>query len=458
MKELPETPLPLKEDSQIKTLPTVSRWRVLINSYRILKNPLPFHHGNYAKHGDIFQVKIGGYNTVVFTRDPAMIRHVLQKQHKNYYKSPLQTKDLAKYIGYGILTSNGEHWKTHRRMIQPAFHKKKLLGLMGIMRDAIRFELRSIETDKELDVFPLMGDLAFQVVAKSLFSRADIRKRMARLKHMTETNQRMLIKEMRQPYLNWWFHFSGKIKRHLRLAEDARNLLNGIIEERIESGEDKDDLLDMLLKARYEDGGAMPRRQLIDEVLILFAAGHETTANALSFALYLLAKHPEIQEKAYQEAIKVSLDGEDLMESMGQLSYIKWCVEETMRLYPPAYIIDRIAIADDQFENMHFSKKTMILMSIYELHRSPDFWDAPEAFRPERFNVTDKKIYSEYYYPFGAGPRMCVGNNFAMYEMIMTLTEIIRAYQISSTIENIAINPLISLKPKRVPLKFTARK
>ena len=448
----------MKKDIRITDLPTVSNFKVLLNSRNILKNPLPFHHKNFGKLGDIFRVKVGSRSSVIFTRDPELIKHVLQKQHKNYYKSPLQTRDLAKYIGHGILTSNGEHWRTHRRMIQPAFHKKKLLGLMEIMRNAIRYELQSLEANRVQDIFPLMGDLAFQVVAKSLFSRADIRKRMTRLKYMTETNQQMLIKEMRQPYLNWWFNMSGKIKRHLGLAEEARTLLNAIIEERIASGEDKDDLLDMLLKARYEDDTAMSRKQLIDEVLILFAAGHETTANTLSFALYLLAKHPKIQEQAFEETRKVDLDTDDLMGNMAQLRYIKQCIEETMRLYPPAYIIDRITITEDQFKKIGFPKDTMILMSIYELHRNPDFWNAPEEFRPERFNILDKKVYSDYYYPFGAGPRMCVGNNFAMYEMIITIAEIVSAYKITTPMEAIGINPLISLKPESVPLKFEARK
>ncbi|WP_394747334.1 cytochrome P450 [Spongiimicrobium salis] len=455
MKESQEAP---KKDTETQHLPTVSNLQVLLNSRKILKNPLPFHHKNFKRHGNTFKVKVGSQTSVVFTRDPELIKHVLQKQHKHYHKSALQTRDLAKYIGHGILTSNGEHWRTHRRMIQPAFHKKKLLGLMEIMHEAIRFELQSIQTEKVQDIFPLMGDLAFQVVAKSLFSRADIRKRMARLKYMTETNQQMLIKEMRQPYLNWWFHISGKIKRHLRLAEDARTLLNAIIEERIVLGEDKDDLLDMLLKARYEDGTAMSRKQLIDEVLILFAAGHETTANTLSFTLYLLAKHPEIQQKAYQEASSVNLGNHDLMTNIMQLPYIKQCIEEAMRLYPPAYIIDRVTIANDRFKAMLFPEDTMILMSIYELHRSPDFWETPLEFRPERFAVEDKKVYSDYYYPFGAGPRMCVGNNFAMYEMVMAIAEVVKSYSISTPMEAVEINPLISMKPKTVPLRFTARK
>ncbi|MDX1760433.1 MAG: cytochrome P450, partial [Arenibacter algicola] len=199
----------------------VSRFQVLKNARRILKNPLPFHHENFEAYGDCFRVQLSTKEIVLFTRNPGLIKHILQKQHRKYEKSPLQTVDLAKYIGHGILTSSGEHWRTHRRMVQPAFHKKKLQNLMGVMKEAILMELERIEPGKVQDVFPLMGDLAFQVVAKSLFSSSDIREKMSRLQHITEANQRMLIKEMRQPYLKWWYRLSGKIDKHLKMAGEG---------------------------------------------------------------------------------------------------------------------------------------------------------------------------------------------------------------------------------------------
>ncbi len=396
---------------------------------------------------------------VLFTRNPGLIKHILQKQHRKYEKSPLQTVDLAKYIGHGILTSSGEHWRTHRRMVQPAFHKKKLQNLMGVMREAILMELERIEPGKVQDVFPLMGDLAFQVVAKSLFSSSDIREKMSRLQYITEANQRMLIKEMRQPYLKWWYRQSGKIDKHLKMAGEGKRLLLDIIEERRSSGLEKDDLLDMLLRARYEDGSPMPDGQLLDEVLILFTAGHETTANALSFTLFLLAKNPSIQDQVYGEVSKVNFEDSniDLLQGVMQLQFVKQCIEEALRLYPPAYVIDRVATEDDTFEDILLPKGTMVLMSIYELHRYSNFWERPLEFDPSRFKEADKKDYGDYYYPFGAGPRMCVGNNFAMYEMIIAIAEIVKKYSISSDLKNIEINPLISLKPKAVPLMFTER-
>ncbi len=315
----------------------------------ILKDPLPFHHENFQLHGDTFRVRITPNTRVVFTRDPEIVRHVLQKNHRNYAKSELQTRDLAKYIGHGILTSEGESWKQHRKMIQPAFHREKLRELLGLMYQAIQEELSGIPEGAVLDIFPRMSDLAFQVVARTLFSAGDLRRDMKQLQEITEINQRMLIREMRQPYLGWWFRASGRIGRHLKLAGDARALLDRLIGIRVSSGGRQGDLLDMLLEARYEDGTPMSRRQLIDEVLILFTAGHETTANALSFVLFLLARHPEIQERAHQSVAGLDFEGGDLMKLIGELGYVQQCVEEAMRLYPPVYVIDRVSLKEIVF-------------------------------------------------------------------------------------------------------------
>jgi len=441
----------------MKKVPVISRFHVLRNRGRILKNPLPFHREKFKKYGDSFIIDLGKKNTWVFTRNPESIKYILQKNHKNYHKSKLQTEDLAKYIGHGLLTSNGEFWRVHRRMVQPAFHKKKLEGLLTIMYRTIASELEAITIASEKDVFPLMGDLAFQVVAQSLFSADNIRKRMLRLKDITTRNQEMLVKEMRQPYLMWWYRINGNIKKHLQYSEDAKSILNEVVQERVESGEEKDDLLDMLLSARYEDGSAMSRNQLLDEVMILFTAGHETTANALSFSLVLLALHPEVQEKLYQEVKPISFEGSNIFEQMVKLQFVQQCIEEAMRLYPPAYFMDRVSLGDDTVDGADHKSGTIWLMSLYELHRHPRYWKNPDEFDPERFRPDRKKEHSDYYFPFGAGPRMCVGNNFAIYEMMMTLAILVKKFKLTTTKKEIDINPLITLKPKEALIKFTKR-
>ncbi len=438
-------------------IPQVSFFEVLKNAKQILDNPLPFHHTNFEKYGDVFRVNLGFGQSVIFTRDARFAKHMLQDHHRKYGKSPLQTKDLAKYIGNGLLTSNGEHWLRQRRLIQPAFYKKQLDILSNTIKATIREELSRIQPNTTLDVYPLMNDLAFKVVAKSLFSYTDTGNRMARLQHITEEAQKSLIREIRQPYKRWWFYMSGRIKKTLLLTQEAREILNDLIEERRESKKTYDDLLDMLLMSKYEDGSAMSTDQLIDEILILFVAGHETTSNALSFCLMLLAKHPKIQEQVYQETLKALSEEVSIMKQFEKSQYTKQCIEETMRLYPPAYFSDRITLEDDQYNTLKLPKGESVLISFFEIHRHHQCWKDPDTFNPDRFNPEHKKEYADWYFPFGAGPRMCVGSNFAMYEMIVAISELVRKYQITTAENTIEIKPLITLRPVNTFLKFTSR-
>ena len=435
-------------------IPRVPFLTFLRHSLEIVKNPLPFHHKNFEEKGDIFSLKLGFLTHVHFCRDAALAEYVLQKNQRNYTKTKIQTKDLVKYVGKGLLTAEGEHWKRQRKLIQPSFHKKQLQTLMQSMQNAIDTEYKRIETEKTVDIFPILSDLAFQVVVKSLFTKAVTDKEIARLQYITEAAQRMLVRELRQPYLGWWFSLSGTIKKHTDLIQEARQILLGIIHERKASKQVYDDLLDMLLSAQYEDGSPMDEEQLIDEILILFTAGHETTSNALTFTFQLLALNTEWQEQIFEESQQKKESG--LMTSVASAKVCQQVIEETMRLYPPAYFIDRVNYEDDSFQGNFFKAGTDFLFSIYEIHRHPKLWEHPEKFMPERFADGGRK-FSSHYFPFGAGPRKCIGNNFAMFEMIMAVTTLVSQYKIEPQFESIEITPLITLKPKNAHLKFTKR-
>ena len=437
--------------------PTVSMFRFYANSGGILKNPLPFHHDNFEKLGDNFRLKIGFGKSVIFSRDAGFAQYALQKNQKNYKKSTIQTVDLAKYVGKGLLTSEGEHWRKQRKLIQPAFHKKQLMQLLNTIQAAILTELDKIETGSAMDIFPVFNDLAFQTVVKSLFSSAVGEKEIARLQYITEAAQKMLVKELRQPYLGWWFHLSGSIKHHVGLTQEAKEILKTLVTKRKSSGKREGDLLDMLLDARYEDGSAMKEEQLIDEILILFTAGHETTSNALTFTAELLARDPNSQDKIAEEVEKATQNTNGLFEFIQACPFTKNVIEEAMRLYPPAYFIDRVNIEDDAYNGMFIPKNSNLLFSMYEIHRHLDLWEAPERFMPERFAEGNAQKHSSHYFPFGAGPRMCIGNNFAMYEMILAIAALMGKFKIEEKSTPIEILPLITLKPKNAILHFIKR-
>tara|TARA_R110002012_G_scaffold291564_1_gene486060 strand:- start:62534 stop:63874 length:1341 start_codon:yes stop_codon:yes gene_type:complete len=437
-------------------IPTVPLTKFLKHSLEILKNPLPFHNKNFVEQGDVFRLKIGFSNSVVFIRDAALAEYVLQKNQKNYTKSKIQTEDLAKYVGKGLLTAEGEHWKKQRKLIQPAFHKKQLENLLESIKSAIVLEYDKISPYTVIDIFPILNDLAFQTVVKSLFSSAANQDDINRLQYITEAAQKMLVKELRQPYLGWWFNLSGEIKKHTDLTDEARHILKRIVNERRESKIKENDLLDMLLDAKYDDGTSMEKEQLIDEILILFTAGHETTSNALTFTTQLLALHPEWQEQIFREREDLKKQSNDLMDLVTKSKICQQVVEEAMRLYPPAYFIDRVNIKADSFNGLDFEAGANLLFSVYEMHRHPDLWEHPNEFQPERFSEGSRKFSSQYF-PFGAGPRKCIGNNFAMFEMIIAISELVATYKIYPNFETIDITPLITLKPKNAFLKFEKR-
>lgn len=439
-------------------IPEVSLLKFLKHSVDILKNPLPFHRQNFEEKGDTFQLNISFNDSVVFSRDAGFLQYALQKNQRNYTKSPIQTVEVAKYIGKGLLTSEGELWQRQRKLIQPAFHKKQLALLMDKIQDAITSEILKIKPNVPFDVFPLFNDLAFQTVAKALFSGAITDTQVSELQDITENGQKMLVRELRQPYLNWYFKLTGKIEAAIDRSKEGRDIVLKLINNRRESSIKEYDLLDMLLDARYDDGEAMEDEQLIDEILILFTAGHETTSNALSFTTQLIAKNPKIQEIILSEinSAKSIADG-DLMIFLKESPYTKNVIEEAMRMFPPAYFIDRVNKEDDEFNGMKIPKGTSLLFSVIEIQNDKRFWENPEKFDPTRFSRMQAKEYSGHYFPFGAGPRMCIGNNFAMYEMVLAITTLLENFRIKEKTTPIKITPLITLKPKDAFLEFEKR-
>ena len=436
------------KDSKI---PKVSFFSFAKRALEVVKNPLPFHHDNFEIKGDTFELHLGFGKKVVFSKNVEFLKYTLQTNQRNYTKSPVQTRDVAKYLGKGLLTSEGELWKTQRKLIQPTFHKKHIAKLLGIMESTIKEELSRIPLDKEVAIEPYFGRLAFQVVAHSLFSGAIKEEDISSLQEAVEAAQRMLVRELRQPYLIWWFKLSGLLDKHYSMVKEARDVISKVIHERKSKEKQHNDLLDLLLDAQYEDGTHMEEEQMIDEILILFTAGHETTSNALTFTCQLLAKHPEYQE---QIRLENNVKGEaDMMTGLMQQKITKQVLEESMRLYPPAYFIDRMNLDEDEFNGMHIPKNMSLLFSIIEIHRHEDLWEDPMQFRPERF-AGPANQYSGIYFPFGAGPRMCIGNNFAMMEMQLVISELMKNVKILPITGPIGITPLITLKPRDAKLEF----
>jgi cytochrome P450 len=381
---------------------------------------------------------MGGLQKGVLTIDPVIAKHVLQKHHRAYEKSVIVTDILAKYLGKGLLTSTGEYWLTQRRLIQPGFHRKRIESLQSLMEIEVNDCMLNWKIKATnglvLDAYKEMNQLTFRIIAKTLFSDSIEENGLTKLSELISTIQAYIIKEVRQPHKRWWFNLTGTTAKYVTLALGAREMIRDIIRRRKLVSTESDDLLAMLMESKYEDTGAgMSEDQLIDECLILFVAGHETSANALSWMIYLLGLHHEEYTR--------------LQNAMGenQAKLIRNVIEETMRLYPPAWVVDRISLENDQILDYKFPKGTLWVIYIRGMHRNPKYWKKPEEFIPDRWS--DPSLNKEAYMPFGSGPRLCIGEHFAMMEMQLIITTIVNQWDFKLLSKEVTEKPLVTLRP-----------
>lgn len=454
--------------------PQVPRLITLRNSLKAARDPIGALNKILAHYGDTVHLYLGGVRPSVASRDPALVQHILQKNHRRYHKSDL-THGLLRYLGRGLLTNEGADWLRQRRLIQPGFHRQRLAGLTRLMRAAADEWVAELDTltaarpVAELDAHAAMTRVAFRIVARSVFGDSLGESQLTQLSDWLTAIQAFYVNTIRQPYLRPWHWARGNYGRHDRLATQLRELIRGAIARHraataaAPAGTPApDDLLQMLLDARYEDSGeAMSDNQLLDELNILLVAGHETSANALAWALYLLARHPETQAELAAEVARELPGGQPPeFEDLPRLPLALHIVQEAMRLYPPAWIIDRVATEADEFQGQPIAKGTLFSLYIYGLHHHPALWPDAEAFRPGRFAAGAQPAPPAYgYLPFGGGPRLCVGQHFALTELQLVLIQTIRRYRVELAGAAVpSLSPLITLRPGgALPLRFRRR-
>lgn len=405
-----------------------------------------------AKYGDIISLSFP-MNRVAVITNPQYAKYVLLDNNKNYRKS-LAYDVLKAVLGNGLLTSEGDFWKKQRRLIQPAFHKRKLEELTGMMvREAqhtVDKFMKYADTGKAVDISPEMTALTLEVISKAIFSDGVEDKAEMVGKQINLLNQYAIDK------VNDPFRFPAFIPTPFNVKERrSMKMLNDVIEDIISTRrkqESKDDLLSMLIDMRDEDTGeAMDNKQLRDEVMTIFIAGNETSSNALAWMLYLLSQNPDAEAKMIAE-IDAKLDaGVELnYHNVLDFTYVRQVIDESLRLYPPAWSVGRRNYEEDEIGGYRIIKNTNVLIPIMYFHTSEKYWNEASKFKPERFapevrNSIDRFVY----FPFGGGPRFCIGNNFALLEMQVILILFYRNFKFrlkeGFTPEP---EPLITLRPK----------
>ncbi|HEY2525655.1 MAG TPA: cytochrome P450 [Candidatus Binataceae bacterium] len=432
--------------------PPGPRGSLLLGSLRrVQREPLELMREGFRDYGDVVGYRFGNTRAVLLAH-PHHIRHVLHDNHRNYDKQNVDYAMLRRLLGNGLLTSEGAFWHRQRRLIAPMFHRQRVAGFCNLMVNSTLEMLERWDAlarrGEPFDVGAEMTRLTLKIVAKALFS-ADVSDDAEAIGDaLTEVNRQ--LGEFSLLDLFWMIPTARK--RRFRAAVSALDQVVGkIVEERRLSTHRNQDLLSMLLEAVDEetDKGMTPR-QVRDEVLTLLLAGHETTANALTWTWYLLAQNPEAADKLEREVREVLGDREPDALELPNLRYTRMVVEESMRLYPPAWAISRNAVGDDEIGGYRIARNTSVIICSFITHRHPAFWEEPERFEPERFSPAQSEGRPNFaYLPFGGGPRICIGNGFAMTEAQLVLATVAQRYRLRLAPGHpVELYPLITLRPR----------
>jgi cytochrome P450 len=400
-----------------------------------------------ARYGDVVRVEVNGTPNYNFFH-PEHIHQILVEQAASFHKTPDYTDEklgLARFLGNGLLVSDGEFWKRQRKLVAPALHTRRIENYAETM---VNFTLRALEDWQDGQTRDLSGDisrLTMTIVAKTLFD-ADVRDDVARVGHTIDVLQQSLGTFNIMPA---WVPTPGKA-RSTHAARDLDEIVYRIIAARRQTPDDRGDLLSMLLLAVDEEASGMTDKQARDELVTLFLAGHETTANNLKWTWILLSQHPEVEAKLHEELDSVLAGRAPTLADLPNLPYTEWVIKESMRLYPTAYAFSRLAMQDVRIGEYDVPRGSMVHILSYETQRDSRWFAEPLRFWPERFANQAEKSWPRYaYFPFGGGPRICIGNSFALMEARLLLATIAGRYRLRlAPGQRVAPRPLVTLVPK----------
>lgn len=424
---------------------------LLVGVYpQFLRNPAEFLLRTSREYGDLVYFKLGPQHIYLLNR-PDYVQEVLVTNAGNFMKSRILQRAKA-LLGEGLLTSEGQAHLRQRRMVQPAFYRDRLPGYARVMAECSEGMQSRWREGSQFDIAQEMMRLTLAIVGRTLFS-ADVEKDAAKIGEAMTAVLGMFNK-MLMPFADL---LELLPLRSVRKAEEAREFLDatiyGMIEERRRSGEDRGDLLSLLLAASDDEDKTatrMTNRQVRDEAMTLFLAGHETTAVALTWACYLLSQHPDVERKLHEELAEVAGSRDIEWQDVPNLRYTEMVLAETMRLYPPAWAVGRMATSYTRIYNYGLPAGSICILSPYAMHRNARYWPEPDRFDPERWTPELREERPKFsYFPFGGGARVCIGERFAWMEATIVLASVYRKWKLKlAPGQKVEIHPQITLRPR----------
>jgi cytochrome P450 len=419
------------------------------NLFSLRRDPLGFILGLAREYGDLAYFKLGP-QPVFFINHPDYIRDVLITHNRNFMKGE-GLQRAKRLIGEGLLTSEGEFHTRQRRLAQPAFHRQRIAGYAATMVDYAARMCERWQPGETMDISREMMRLTLAIAGKTLFD-ADVESEADEIGDAL-TQAMSQFNRVTIPFS----HLLEKLPLPaVRRFQSARARLDTtiyrIIDERRRSREDRGDLLSMLIQARdvEGDGSGMTDEQLRDEAITILLAGHETTANALTWTWYLLSQHPDVEARFHAEVNEVLSGRLPSAEDYPRLRYTERIFAESMRLYPPAWIIGRRALGDYQINGYHIPARSILLMSQFAMHHDARYFPDPYKFDPERWRPEVKESRPKFsYFPFGGGPRLCIGESFAWMEGVLVMATVAQRWKLRLLPGHpVEMRPIVTLRPK----------
>jgi cytochrome P450 len=443
-----------------KTIPTVKGEFLLGNLRQMKANSFQALCDWQRDYGDLVSFRLATRHFYLISH-PKLIEQSLVKQSDVFVKmyDPKKPNGLALVLGQGLLTSQGELWQRQRRLMQPVFQRSNLASLLPQIVEAGNHLLarwRQLGDGAQVNLPDEMLRVTLEVITQTMFSTSVLDK-VDRLAPALDTLLRYAAKTVMSP-LRLPLFVPTKANRQFKAAKALLDdIIYEIIGQRRSQTAAHNDLLDMLLNASDDNGNKMSDRQIRDEVITIFTAGHETTANVLTWTLYLLARHPDVLTKLRQEFSQLPQEHMPTAEDLQQLAYTRAVLNESMRLYPPAGILMRKIAKDTEIDGYSLKQGRLAIFSIYNIHHHPDFWQQPEVFDPERFLSDESRRFV--FMPFGTGERVCIGNHFALLESQILLSMILRRFDVQLlNTEEAEVEMAVTLKPKGgMPVRLIAR-
>lgn len=410
-------------------------------------DPLALYTQWARQYGDILYYRFLSRH-IYFLNSPELVKYALLTNYQNFIKGdPLRLN--RRIFGNGLLTNEGDSWLQQRRLIQPAFHRNKIQSYGDTMVTFTERMVAGWQDGAALDIHQEMMRLGLKIVAKVLFNveiAADTDRVSTALNTVQDLSSggRMLL-----PPIFRLLPTADNL-RYRRAARELDDVVYGLIRDRRANGQVADDLLYALLQVKNEAGQSMPDRQLRDEVMTLLLAGHETTAVSLSWTWYLLSHNPDVEQKLWSELRRVLNGRSPGIEDLAELPYTDRVIKEAMRLYPPVWAVVRTCVKECEIGGYQVPSGSTVFMSQWVMHRDPRFYDQPEQFNPDRWLDSHAKEIPKFaYFPFGGGPRTCIGASFATMEAVLVLATIAQNYQVRVVQDQpIAPVPTMTLRPR----------